>query len=166
MGQTAAVSCQARYVGFRIKADNLNFNSFADLKRFRWVTDTLPRNICHMKQAIDAAKVNKSSIIGNVFDHALQKLASCKFATSSDLASARDSSRTARRDTTILPRRRSIFKIWNGCGVPINGPRSRTGRISAWLPGKNAVAPKSTVKPPLTLPKITPVTRSCFSNDD
>ena len=32
---------------------------------------------------------------------------------------------------------------------------SRTGRISTWLPGRNATAPlRSTVKPPLTRPKI------------
>ena len=40
-----------------------------------------------------------------------------------------------------------------GCGVPISGPTSRTGRMSTWLPGKNATAPpRSTVKPPLTRP--------------
>ena len=30
----------------------------------------------------------------------------------------------------MLPRARSILRIWNGCGVPISGPTSRTGRIS------------------------------------
>src|ERR687889_87000 len=43
--------------------------------------------------------------------------------------SARVSSRIARRDTTMLPRRRSILRIWNGCGMSISGPTSRTGRI-------------------------------------
>ena len=43
---------------------------------------------------------------------------------------------------------------------------SRMGRISTWLPGKNAVAPsKSTVKPPLTRPNIMPCTRSPASKD-
>jgi len=42
---------------------------------------------------------------------------------------------------------------------------SRTGRISTWLPGKKATAPsRSTVKPPLTLLKMTPVTFSPRSN--
>ena len=86
---------------------------------------------------------------------------SLRFWTSSERASARVSSKTARRETTILPRRRSIFRIWNGCEMPIRGPTSRTGRISTWLPGKNATAPdKSTVKPPLTRPNSTPLTRS------
>ncbi len=86
---------------------------------------------------------------------------SARFDISSVLASARLSSRTARRETTIFPLALSIFKIWNGCGVPIRGPISRTGRISTWLPGRNATAPaKSTVKPPLTRPKMIPLTRS------
>ena len=79
--------------------------------------------------------------------------------------SARVSSRIARRDTTILPRRRSILRIWNGCGRSISGPTSRTGRMSTWLPGRKATAPpRSTVKPPLTRPKITPSTRLPASN--
>src|SRR6266480_5509550 len=40
------------------------------------------------------------------------------------------SSSTVRRETTMLPRRRSILRIWNGCGTFISGPTSRIGRIS------------------------------------
>src|SRR6185312_8076107 len=86
---------------------------------------------------------------------------SLRLATSSERASARLSSSTARRDTTMLPRLRSILRIWNGCGVPSSGVMSRTGRISTWLPGRNATAPlRSTVKPPFTRPKMVPLTRS------
>src|SRR5579885_2377722 len=86
---------------------------------------------------------------------------SLRLATSSERCSARLSSSTARRDTTMLPRERSILRIWNGCCVPSSGVMSRTGRMSTWLPGRNATAPdRSTVKPPLTRPKMTPVTRS------
>ncbi len=36
-----------------------------------------------------------------------------------------------------------------GCGMSISGCTSRTGRISTWLPGRNATAPfRSTVKRP------------------
>ena len=60
----------------------------------------------------------------------------------------------------MLPRRRSILRIWKGCGMSISGPTSRTGRMSTWLPGRNATAPsRSTVKPPLTRPKMRPSTR-------
>ena len=51
-------------------------------------------------------------------------------------SSARRSSSTARRETTMLPRRRSIFRIWNGCGWFISGPTSRIGRTSTWLTGQ------------------------------
>ncbi len=49
--------------------------------------------------------------------------------------------------------------------MSISGCTSRTGRISTWLPGRNATAPlRSTVKPPLTRPKITPSTRLPAAN--
>src|ERR1041384_1393073 len=65
---------------------------------------------------------------------------SSRFCTSSWRCSARLSSRTVRRDTTMLPRRRSIFRIWNGCGTPMSGPTSRTGRMSTCERGRH-VAP-------------------------
>ncbi len=61
----------------------------------------------------------------------------------------------------MLPRERSILRIWKGCGVPISGVTSRTGRMSTCEPGRKATAPpRSTVKPPFTRPKITPLTRA------
>ena len=90
---------------------------------------------------------------------------SVRLEISSPRSSARVSSSTARRETTILLRARSIFKIWNGCGFPIKGEISLTGRISTCDPGKNATAPsRSTIKPPLTRPNITPFTRSAALN--
>src|ERR687884_495436 len=66
---------------------------------------------------------------------------SCSWLTSSVRCSARASSRIARRETTMLPRGRSILRIANGCSRPIKGPTSRTGRMSTWLPGRKAEAP-------------------------
>src|SRR5271163_4000186 len=63
---------------------------------------------------------------------------SLRLATSSERCSARLSSSTARRDTTMLPRERSILRIWKGCGVPISGVMSRTVDLNgavAFLPG-------------------------------
>src|ERR1700750_2459025 len=42
--------------------------------------------------------------------------------------SARVSSRTVRRETTMLPRRRSILRIWNGWELFLKGGTSRLGR--------------------------------------
>src|SRR6266481_2327114 len=54
---------------------------------------------------------------------------SSRFCTSSWRCSARVSSSTVRRDTTMLPRRRSIFRIWNGCGTFISGVTSRIADV-------------------------------------
>ena len=84
---------------------------------------------------------------------------SASVASSSLRCSARLSSSTARRLTTMLPRRRSILRIRNGSVLLISGPMSRTGRMSTWLPGRKATAPpRSTAKPPLTRPKMWPST--------
>ena len=129
------------------------------------MVDALPAHVGDVQQAVDAAEVDERAVVGDVLDHAFEDLAFLQLATSSVRCSARVSSRTARRETTMLPRGRSILRIGNGCGLPISGPTSRTGRMSTWLPGRNATAPpRSTVKPPLTRPKIAPVTRSFVSN--
>ena len=48
----------------------------------------------------------------------------------------------------------------------MSGEISRTGRMSTWEPGRKATAPlRSTVKPPLTRPKMMPVTRSSSEKD-
>ena len=63
----------------------------------------------------------------------------------------------------MLPRRRSILRIWNGWLTFISGVTSRIGRMSTCERGRNATAPsRSTVKPPLTWLKMTPVTFSLF----
>src|ERR1700744_1133035 len=90
---------------------------------------------------------------------------SCSWETSSVRCSARASSRIARRETTMLPRGRSILRRANGCSLPISGPTSRTGRMSTWLPGRKAEAPpRSTVKPPFTRPTMEPITGSFLAN--
>ncbi len=86
---------------------------------------------------------------------------SCSWLTSSVRCSARASSRMARRETTMLPRGRSILRMAKGCSLPISGPTSRTGRMSTCEPGRKADAPpRSTVKPPLTRPTMAPLTGS------
>ena len=100
------------------------------------MVDALPCDIGDVQKAVDTAEIDERAVIGDVLDDALRIWPSLRLATSSVRASARLSSRTARRETTMLPRARSILRIWNGCGVPISGVISRTGRISTWLPGK------------------------------
>ena len=105
------------------------------------MVDAAPRDVGDVQQAIDAAQIDEGAVIGDVLpDDAVRGPGLPRLATSSLRCSARVSSSTARRETTMLPRARSIFRIWKGCGLFISGPTSRTGRMSTWLPGKKAGA--------------------------
>ena len=148
-------------LGLRVEADDLHLDGLADMQRLGGMVDAPPGDVGDVQQAVDAAEIDEGAVIGDVLDDAVEDLALLEAGDQLGARSARLSSSTARRDTTMLPRERSILRIWKGCGVPSSGVMSRTGRISTWLPGRNATAPlRSTVKPPLTRPKIMPVTRS------
>ena len=128
------------------------------------MVDAPPAHVGDVQQAVDAAEVDERAVIGDVLDHAFEDLALVQLRHDLGALLGAASSRTARRETTMLPRGRSILRIWKGCGLPISGPTSRTGRMSTWLPGRKAEAPpRSTVKPPLTRPKMAPLTRSSFA---
>ena len=133
----------------------------ADVQRLGRMVDAPPGDVGDVQQAVDAAEIDEGAVVGDVLHHAVEDLAFLQAGDQLGALLRRGvSSSTARRDTTMLPRARSILRIWNGCGVPISGPTSRTGRMSTWLPGRKATAPpRSTVKPPLTRPKIVPLTR-------
>ena len=144
-----------------VDADDLDLDVLADLQDLGRVVDAPPGHVGDMQQAVDAAEVDERTVVGDVLDDAVDDLAFGQVVDDLERCSARLSSSTARRETTMLPRRRSIFRIWKGCGTFISGPTSRTGRMSTWLRGRKATAPsRSTVKPPLTWLKITPSTRS------
>jgi hypothetical protein len=148
-------------VALVVDADDLHLDGLADGEHFGRVVDPAPGDVGDVQQAVDAAEVDERTVVGDVLDHAVDNLA--LFELLDDLAercSARLSSRIARRDTTMLPRRLSILRIWNGCGTFISGPMSRIGRMSTCERGRKATAPsRSTVKPPLTWLKMMPSTR-------
>ena len=62
-------------LGLRVEADHLNLDGLADLQGFGRVADALPGDVGDMQQAINAAKVNESAVIGDVLDHTLKDLA-------------------------------------------------------------------------------------------
>ena len=61
-------------LGFSIKANDLNLDSFTNLQGLRWMADALPCNIGHMQQAVNTAKIDKGAVIGDVLDHTLKNL--------------------------------------------------------------------------------------------
>lgn len=84
---------------------------------------------------------------------------SSRLARSFSLSALLAFSRTSLRETTTLLRWGSIFLTRNSSSLPSRWETSLTGRTSTREPGRNARMPAmSTVKPPLTLPLMTPIT--------
>jgi hypothetical protein len=81
------------------------------------VVDAAPGDVGDVQQAVDAAEVHEGAVVGDVLDHAVEDHAFLEALDSSARCSARVSSSTARRETTMLPRARSILRIWKGCGA-------------------------------------------------
>ena len=150
----------------RVEADDLHLDvsgrscSASDgwLMRFQ-------RDVGDVQQAVDAAEVDERAVVGDVLDHAVEDLAFLQRGRPARCAARRGSLRArrgARRRccrAAVHLEDRERLRRW-----PISGPTSRTGRMSTWLPGRKATAPpRSTVKPPLTRPKIAPMTRSFCS---
>ena len=77
--------------------------------------------------------------------------------------SSRSSSRTTRRESTTLPRRRLNLITRALICCPIIELRFFTGRRSTWEPGRNALTPTSTARPPLTTSTTFPSTGAPFS---
>ena len=65
---------QRNTLGFGIEADHLDFHGLANLQGFAWMVDPTPGDIGDMEQAIDAAQIHESTIIGDVFNHPLKDL--------------------------------------------------------------------------------------------
>src|SRR5206468_2912532 len=77
--------------------------------------------------------------------------------------SSRSSSRTERRESTTLPRRRLSLMTFARIVWPTMEARFFTGRRSTCEPGRNALTPTSTARPPLTTSTTRPSTGADFS---
>ena len=125
--------------------------------------DAAPGDVGDMQQAVDAAQIHEGAVIGDVLDHAFDHLL---------FLQARRPARCAPRRGALPARRGATPRCCRG-GDPFSGSGTAAAGSSAGRhrasgahrpaqPGRNATAPsRSTVKPPLTRPKITPVTRVC-----
>ena len=94
----------------------------------------------------------------------LTTVPSCRFSSRALRSSPKVASKTARRETTTLLRFLSSLMTLNSISLPSKCEVSLTGRTSTSEPGRNArMLLIITVRPPLTLPLITPDKMSPFS---
>jgi len=78
-------------------------------------------------------EVDERTVVGDVLDHRRPTIwpSSSLLDDFRNAVSARDSSRIARRETTILPTALVHLEDWRrGCSTFISGPMSRIGRMS------------------------------------
>jgi len=66
---------KAYALGVLVDADDLYLNGVTNVDDFAWVVDTLVADVGDVQQAIDAAKVNERTIIGDVLNHTVYDLA-------------------------------------------------------------------------------------------
>jgi hypothetical protein len=91
---------------------------------------------------------------------------SCRLESNASRSAPALASSTARRDTTTLFLLRSSLMTLNSMVLPSKGVVSFTGRRSTSDPGRKARMPLViTVRPPFTLPVMTPSIFSPFSRD-
>ena len=149
---------EADALGLGVDLDDLHLDRVADRQHLGRVVDALPAHVGDVQQAVDAAEVDERAVVGDVLDHAFAGL---RPRPGSDqlgaLLGAGFFQHGAAGDDDVAAAAVHLEDL-EGLRRPISGPTSRTGRMSTWLPGRKATAPpRSTVKPPLTRPKMTPV---------
>ena len=61
-------------VAFAIKLKNLHIKLLSHFNHFAWVLDSLPCHVSDVQQPIDAAEINKRTVVSEVLDHTLDAL--------------------------------------------------------------------------------------------
>jgi hypothetical protein len=61
-------------MGFLVDADDLNLDGLTDRQDLRRMVDAAPCHVGDMQQAVDAAEVDERTVVGDVLDHALDRL--------------------------------------------------------------------------------------------
>ena len=148
-----------------VDADDLHLDRVADVDDLARVVDAPPGHVGDVQQAVDAAEIDEGAVVGDVLDHAVDDLALGQLGDDlGALLGARGFQDLAAGDDDVAAPAIHLEDL-EGLRRCISGPMSRTGRTSTWLPGRKATAPsRSTVKPPLTLLKMTPSTCSLLLN--
>src|SRR3546814_2012824 len=96
---------EADALGVAVDADDLHLDRVTDVDDFARVVDALVAHVGDMEQAVDAAEVDERTISVMFLTAPSMIWPSSRFWIRPERCSARVSSRMARRDTTMLPRR-------------------------------------------------------------
>jgi len=106
-----------------IDLDDFDTHRLADGQDLRWMIDPAPGDIRHMQEPVDAAEIDEGAVIGDVFHDAVDHLTFREIGDDFMALLGAGFLEHGARETTMLPRRRSIFRIWKGCGVCMSGSR-------------------------------------------
>ena len=71
---------KADALGIGVDTHDLDLHGVADSDHFAWVVDALVAHVGDVEEAVDAAKVNEGTVVGDVLDHALDDLTFCQIA--------------------------------------------------------------------------------------
>ena len=122
------------------------------------MVDAAPRHVRDVEQAVDAAEVHEGAVLGDVLDRAHEDLA--LFEGLQGLALALgvlllEDGLAGEDDVAAL-----LVDLDDAHAelLPLEASRLRTGRMSTWLPGRNARTPMSTARPPFTRSMTRPTT--------
>mmetsp|Transcript_31925 Transcript_31925/g.41069 ORF Transcript_31925/g.41069 Transcript_31925/m.41069 type:complete len:208 (+) Transcript_31925:12-635(+) len=66
---------KADALGLWVDLDDLNFDRVANIDDLAWVIDALPAHVSDVQEAINAAKINERTVIGDVLDDAFAGIA-------------------------------------------------------------------------------------------
>ena len=129
---------------------------------FGRMLDALPRHVGDVQQAVDAAQVEERAVVGQVLDHALDDRAFLQVVE--QLARARRCIPARRPRGARPPRCCASVELddleFELLAFQVGRCRAPGARPPASRAGRRARCPISTVKPPLTLPLMRPLTIS------
>ena len=137
-------------------------SSWPTVHHFARVADAAPGHVGDVQQAVDAAEVDERAVLGDVLDHAVDDGAFLqRFHQLGALFAHRGFDHGAARQHDVVALAVELDDLELHGLVFVRASVSLTGRVSISEPGRKARMPlTSTVRPPLTLPLMVPVTNS------
>ena len=115
-------------LGRRVVLEHDHVDLVVDLEELGRMADAAPRHVGDVQQAVDAAEVDERAVVGDVLDDAAcSTLPSARMSSVCFFFSAFSSSRSALRDSTMLPRFLLTLMTRIRSSWPRSASRLRTG---------------------------------------